>query len=300
MLKAYIDDILKRQPELAAAAPVIEKEILHHDILHVFIEQGALQPLTFIGGTSLRLCYNSSRLSEDLDFNGGHDFKPKHLNGLEKDIKAFIEKKHETSVTVNKPNEEKQGKPSSWKISIEKEPNRPDIPRQKITIDVCSIPSFDIEKRPLINHYGLDVSTEGLLIPVQSLSETLADKFIALAYRARRIKPRDIWDIVWLHQQNAQLDKNLLMQKLDARNKTHNDFESALRQQVDKLVNDQQVHDDFTSEMSRFISSTLKERTLDNPDYWPYLQMQIQELAKQFTQPKNYQDDFFDMSNDND
>ncbi|MFC1236433.1 nucleotidyl transferase AbiEii/AbiGii toxin family protein [Vibrio sp. F74] len=63
-------------------------------------------------------------------------------------------------------------------------------------IDVCAIPSFDAEKRALINHYNIVVPTEGLLIPVQSLEETLADKFIALAYRARRIKPRDVWDII--------------------------------------------------------------------------------------------------------
>nr|WP_274620714.1 nucleotidyl transferase AbiEii/AbiGii toxin family protein [Colwellia maritima] len=36
-------------------------------VLH---KEGFLQHLTFIGGTSLRLCYNSNRLSEDLDFTG--------------------------------------------------------------------------------------------------------------------------------------------------------------------------------------------------------------------------------------
>jgi hypothetical protein len=50
----------------------------------------------------------------------------------------------------------------------------------------------------LLNHYNIVVPTEGSLVPVQSLQETLADKFIAVAYRARRIKPRDIWDIVWI------------------------------------------------------------------------------------------------------
>ena len=297
MLKAYIDDIVRRQPEFAAAIPVIEKEILHHDILHVFIEKGALQPLTFIGGTSLRLCYNSSRLSEDLDFNGGYDFKPQHLNGLEKDIKAFIEKKYDTAVTVNRPCAEKQGNTVSWKVSIEKEPNRPDIPRQKISIDVCAIPSFDIEKRPLLNHYGLDVSTEGLLIPVQSLSETLADKFIALAYRTRRIKPRDIWDIVWLHQQSVKLNQRLLYQKLEARNKHSSDFKKALSLQIKKLLNDPDVHQDFISEMSRFISTTLKARTLDNPDYWPYVQQQVDEIARPIFYKDNKQQSLFDMNN---
>ncbi|WP_198533002.1 MULTISPECIES: nucleotidyl transferase AbiEii/AbiGii toxin family protein [Salinivibrio] len=74
MLKQQIRQIVQSNPDYASVTPVIEKEILHHDIMDVLIKQGVLQRLTFIGGTSLRMCYNSSRLSEDLDFNGGHFF----------------------------------------------------------------------------------------------------------------------------------------------------------------------------------------------------------------------------------
>jgi len=108
MISRYINQILKQQPAYAGIIPVIEKEILHHDIMHVLVEQGALQQLTFIGGTSLRLCYNSSRLSEDLDFNAGYDFKPSDFNGLENDIQHYLSKKYEVEVWVNKPNQERQ------------------------------------------------------------------------------------------------------------------------------------------------------------------------------------------------
>ena len=82
MLKEQIRQIVEANPDYAAVTPVIEKEILHHDIMDVMIKQGAIQTLTFIGGTSLRMCYNSARLSEDLDFNGGHDFKPAQFDGI--------------------------------------------------------------------------------------------------------------------------------------------------------------------------------------------------------------------------
>jgi predicted nucleotidyltransferase component of viral defense system len=49
----------------------VEKELLHHDILREMSMAGLLKNLTFIGGTCLRACYGSSRLSEDLDFTGG-------------------------------------------------------------------------------------------------------------------------------------------------------------------------------------------------------------------------------------
>lgn len=281
MLKQQIRQIVQSNPDYAAVTPVIEKEILHHDIMDVLIKQGVMQRLTFIGGTSLRMCYNSSRLSEDLDFNGGHDFKPSEFEGLESEIQTYIQNKYETEVWVNKPSDEQQGDTVSWKISIVKEANRPDLPRQKMHIDVCAIPSFDIEKRPLINHYDIVVPTEGILVPVQSLQETLADKLIALAYRARRIKPRDIWDIVWIKQRGIDLSKALVEKKLVARQKQTEDFRQALAVQLGKLMSEDEVRNDFNMEMSRFIPKQIKERTLDNPEYWAYVQGEVNAIASE-------------------
>ena len=280
MLKEQIRRIVESNPEYAAITPVIEKEILHHDIIDVMVKQGAMQSLVFIGGTSLRMCYNASRLSEDLDFNGGHDFKPAHFDGLEVEIQKYIQNKYETEVWVNKPIEDPQGNTSSWRISIVKDANRPDLPRQKMHIDVCAIPSFDVEKRPLLNHYNIVVPTEGLLIPVQSLQETLADKLIALAYRARRIKPRDIWDIVWIKQRGINLSQHLVDSKLAARGKQKKDFTEALQIQIEKLTQDDEVRNDFNMEMSRFIPQRIKERTIDNLEYWPYVQAEVRAVSR--------------------
>ena len=280
MLKEQIRRIVESNPEYAAITPVIEKEILHHDIIDVMVKQGAMQSLVFIGGTSLRMCYNASRLSEDLDFNGGHDFKPAHFDGLEVEIQKYIQNKYETEVWVNKPIEDPQGNTSSWRISIVKDANRPDLPRQKMHIDVCAIPSFDVEKRPLLNHYNIVVPTEGLLIPVQSLQETFADKLIALAYRARRIKPRDVWDIVWIKQRGINLSQHLVDSKLAARGKQKKDFTEALQIQIEKLTQDDEVRNDFNMEMSRFIPQRIKERTIDNLEYWPYVQAEVRAVSR--------------------
>lgn len=279
MLKQQIQQIVAANPAYAAITPVIEKEILHHDIIDVMVKQGVMQQLTFIGGTSLRMCYNSARLSEDLDFNGGHDFKPSDFDGLEFEIQQYIQNKYETNVWVNKPNENKQGNTSSWTISIIKEATRPDLPHQKMHIDVCAIPSFDIQKRPLLNHYNIVVPTEGILVPVQSLKEILADKLIALAYRSRRIKPRDIWDIVWIKQRGIALSEALVEQKLAARSKQKEEFIESLKVQLKKLMQDDDVRVDFNMEMSRFIPKQIKERTLDNPDYWGYVQTEVHDVA---------------------
>ena len=61
-----VSEALKNQGELALLLAVVEKELLHHDILREMSRAGLLNKLTFIGGTCLRACYGSSRLSENL------------------------------------------------------------------------------------------------------------------------------------------------------------------------------------------------------------------------------------------
>jgi predicted nucleotidyltransferase component of viral defense system len=278
MLRDQIRQIVQMNPDWASVTPVIEKEILHHDIFSVMVESGVMDRLTFIGGTSLRLCYNSARLSEDLDFNAGHDFNPASFSGLEVEIQEFLQTKYEMDVKVNQPSQLKQGDTVSWTVSIERVPSRPDIERQKIHIDVCAIPSFDIEKRPLLNHYQLDVPTSGLLVSVQSLSEALVDKIIAFAYRARRIKPRDVWDLIWIGQRGIDLSRPLLENKLRARRLDRDDFKQCLTVQCEQLLHGEQVRFDFQSEMSRFIPRNIQERTIDTPEYWPYVQVTVREL----------------------
>ena len=88
LLDRLTDQILSSNRELFTVRPVVEKEILHQDILREMSLGGFLRNLTFIGGTCLRNCYNSPRLSENLDFTGGRDFK-KHFAAFEKE-KVFI------------------------------------------------------------------------------------------------------------------------------------------------------------------------------------------------------------------
>ena len=295
MLTAQVQKFIASHPDYTPLAEVIEKEIMHHDVMAVLVSHGVMNQLTFIGGTSLRMCYNSSRLSEDLDFNAGHSFKPSDFAGLEDELQRFLEHKYELPVWVNRPSEVAQGDTSSWTISIEKQANRPDLPRQKIHIDVCAIPSFDVQRRPLVNHYSMVVPTEGLLVPVQSLEETLADKFIALAYRARRIKPRDLWDIMWIRQRGTNLVGQLVNQKLTARQKTHDDFVAMLSVQLQKLQSDPSVRRDFVDEMSRFVPVQLHQRTVENVAYWSYLQQEITTLSQQLSKDSQTQSPF-DMS----
>ena len=76
-------DLAMREPGRLHMRPVIEKELLHYDILFALDNADLLDKLTFQGGTSLRLCYGAPRFSEDLDFAGGINFlvRPMLLQG---------------------------------------------------------------------------------------------------------------------------------------------------------------------------------------------------------------------------
>lgn len=77
-----VDEALRGRADFSSLRPVVEKELLHHDILREMSEAGLLAGLTLIGGTCLRACYGSSRLSEDLVFTGGSGFRRRTLAEL--------------------------------------------------------------------------------------------------------------------------------------------------------------------------------------------------------------------------
>jgi predicted nucleotidyltransferase component of viral defense system len=76
----------------------------------------------------------------------------------------------------------------------------------------------------LLNHYKVDMGTNGLIIQVQSLEEIYADKLVAFALRLNRIKYRDLWDILWLHQKGLIPRFELIPKKLQDRNYKLDDF----------------------------------------------------------------------------
>lgn len=101
-----VDQALSRNAELASLRVVVEKELLHHDIMLALSEAGLLEKLCFIGGTCLRACYGSNRLSEDLDFTGGADFNRDDLAQLKTTLIDKLQTKYGLLVDVSEPSKE--------------------------------------------------------------------------------------------------------------------------------------------------------------------------------------------------
>jgi predicted nucleotidyltransferase component of viral defense system len=273
-----VDEALKSRADLSILRPVVEKELLHHDILREMSEAGLLAGLTFIGGTCLRACYGSARLSEDLDFTGGSDFQRDDLTELAGTLTIRIQTRYGLPVKVSEP-VKTGGKVFTWKLTIETRPGQKHLPAQRIHLDICAIPSHDPRPMMLRNPYGVDLGTSGLILRAQSREEILADKIIALAFRENRIKNRDLWDIAWLVQQSVELPVNLIPLKVRDHQRERAEFVELLQSRVQGLKDQPEMRDDYMKEVRRFLPAAMVRDTVGTDAYWEYLIQVIGELT---------------------
>ncbi|MBR7889832.1 MULTISPECIES: nucleotidyl transferase AbiEii/AbiGii toxin family protein [Marinomonas] len=263
---------------------VIEKELLHYDILFALEKGGLLDKLTFQGGTSLRLCYGGNRLSEDLDFVGGKDFSSAILADMKHCIEKYTGERYGLEVTVKEPKDLKQDPKYSelsidkWQIAVVTSPERKDLPKQKIKVEVANIPAYTREPQPLqINYDFLPDGYSDTLILTESLDEVMADKIISLPATTRYVRHRDIWDLAWLQQQGATLNMDLVKKKASDYKLEH--FNKMLENFLERLP-DIVSSEAFIAEMKRFLPTDVFDRTLAQDKFQVYLQNNLAKLFK--------------------
>lgn len=263
---------------------VIEKELLHYDILFALEKGGLLDKLTFQGGTSLRLCYGGNRFSEDLDFAGGKDFSSAMLADMKHCIEKYIGERYGLEVTVKEPKDLKQDPVYSelsidkWQIAVVTSPERKDLPKQKIKVEVANIPAYTREPQPLLINYDfLPDGYSDTLILTESLDEVMADKIISLPATTRYVRHRDIWDLAWLQQQGATLNMDLVKNKVSDYKLEH--FNKMLENFLDRLPGIVSS-EAFIAEMKRFLPTDVFDRTLAQDKFQVYLQNTLAKLFK--------------------
>ena len=273
-----VDEALRSRADHAVLRPVVEKELLHHDIFREMGAAGLLAGLTFIGGTCLRACYGSPRLSEDLDFTGGADFRRDDLAGLAEVLTERLSTRYKLPVRVSEP-KQTGGRVSTWKLRIETRPELRHLPAQRIHLDICALPSYDGRPMTLRNLYEVDLGTSGLILRAESREEILADKLIALAFRENRLKNRDLWDMAWLTQRGVELPTDLIPKKIRDHGRDGDEFRNCLSDRVEHLGTDE-ARANFLNEMRRFLPSATVEETLQKDEYWQWLRGVVVELSR--------------------
>lgn len=268
--------------------PVIEKELLHYDILFGLDQEGLLNDLTFQGGTALRLCYSGSRFSEHLDFAGGRDFTRKKLEGIKACLENYLGHRYGLEVNVREPNADditrdrgRQTRVATWQLSIVTAPARSDIPMQRIKLQVANVPSYSRVPRALnINYDFLPDGYADTLVMTETLEELMADKLVSLVNTQRYVRYRDIWDLRWLKQKGIEPNLTWVANKISDYGVT--DYPEKLadfRQRAHSIIHDPR----FSQEMSRFLPQAALDRTLQKPQFLDFLTSEINDLLAQLT-----------------
>ena len=276
--KEYLKVLVERAMQMknyAHMRPVIEKELLHFDILFVLDKENLLDQLTFQGGTALRLCYGAQRFSEDLDFTGGTDFKFDYLIKIKECIEFYIGERYGLEVSVKEPKElagQKEYhdlKVKKWQVSVTTSPKRKYIPKQKIKIEVCNVPSYSKEPRGLLQNYDfLPDSYADTLIMVETLDEIMADKLISFVNTTKYIRNRDIWDLNWLRQNGAKINLNFLLKKIqDYKIVDYTVKINNMLQNLEHIIHGKE----FKDEMTRFTPQDVQERTIQKKKFFDFL-----------------------------
>lgn len=269
-------------PGRAHMRPVIEKELLHYDILFALEQAGLLDSLTFQGGTLLRLCHGAPRFSEDLDFVGGRQFASSDMAAIKSCVEQYVGARYALEVSVREPHELREEpeyadiRVDKWQVSVITSPDRPDLPRQRIKIEIANVSAYTREPRALVQNYDFLPDGYGdVLVLAETLSEVMADKLVSLINCERYVRYRDIWDLRWLVQQGATVDAALLNHKLVDYQVSN--YPQKVQQMIERL-SDIIYGKEFFDTLSRFIPMEVQERTLRQQKFLNFLVVETREL----------------------
>jgi len=251
--------------------PVMEKELIHYEIIKSLRRHGLLEKMTFQGGTCLRLLYGSPRYSEDLDFACGEAFDDISVAEMKEGLSDDLLSAFDTSVRVKAPKKIPQSdnvKVSKYQVIVDTDTSRPDLPSQRIKIELASVIPYTYDVRPLSCNYDiLPSSYENILVPAETPTEIVADKLVSFA-NSSHTRYRDIWDICWVvdtYDVNVDELTDLTFLKINEY-ETNSDYSDFLAWGKKRLAD--VIHtNDFSQQMARFLSPDEYEQTIRDPSF---------------------------------
>ncbi|MGB9749945.1 MAG: nucleotidyl transferase AbiEii/AbiGii toxin family protein [Caldisericia bacterium] len=243
-----LKDFLAFSKETEVDIKFLLREYLQKWILLYLNKEGFFKEGVFQGGTCLRMVYENSRFSEDLDFV----FKNINLkifqdiNKILEDLDNFLKNRivflEKSNLNLQKANENFKRYTMNFWIK--------EIGKISINLEFANIPSY-INKIELI---VLDIYNFPILC--ETREEILIDKIVAFGLRDY-IKGRDIWDIKYLMDKISKFDLRLINKKIRDYGKDYKFYTDKTRKNLDLLNKDGEKILSF--EMKRFFPKKLYE-----------------------------------------
>ena len=279
----HLVNTVMQDPGLDGLRPVVEKELLHHELLFLMERGGFLDDLTFQGGTSLRLCHGAPRFSEDLDFSGGPGFEVERMAGLADALEEGLAERCGLDASVTLPKSSRRRalsegvSVSSWRIAIPAPSGGRDLPALRVKLDIDNAPSHTREVHRVARHYAALPDLD-MLIAVQSREEILANKLVAFpASVATRNRPRyrDVWDMYWLRADGTEIRADLLQAKMQDHRIPRAWLEDAAGR-AGEIVRSPA----FSAELRRFVRRDAAQGTLDSARYMEFMAQETERLLE--------------------
>ena len=264
--------------------PIVQKELLHYEILFALDRTNLLQELVFRGGAALRLCYGAPRLSGALAFAGGLEFDAGSLGDAKTVLERRVRRRFDLEAVVEESHAESgmSGVAAhQWWLEVKLAGSHSEQPRLRLRLEVANTPAYSREVR--VQNANYDFLPDGyghLLIAAESLDEVMADKLVSLAAGADagRVRHRDIWDLRWLKQRRATVRVDWVERKLgDYGTADYLEKLEAMRERLPEIVQGQE----FRMAMSRYLPQEVFESTLDRKEFPPFLAGEVRSLLEQ-------------------
>ena len=268
----------------AVKRQLVEREILHYDILHAMAHGGFLDHLVFHGGTALRICHGGARLSEDLDFCAGPGFTDGNAAELGPMLQHFLEARYglETRISQPKKRDFETVNVRRWWVRMEPIPARRSHgsdPWVRVKLEIADMDEQAVELTRLGRNYRvIPDSHADTRVRVATMNGILADKLVAFPERLPVfVRWRDIWDMHWLMERGVSVDTSLVRAKLAGYGIRNFDGRLAeASRQLPGLLSSGQM----AAKLEDFVPQSIAERTLRDDRWLEKAATGLQELLE--------------------
>lgn len=190
------------------------------------------------------------------------------MDDFSRTLRCDLLRSYDTEVSVREPkvvNDLVGVGMRRWTVSVNTNIARPDLPKQRIKLEIASVPAHtSTVRRVAVNYSELAGMYDDLTIRCQTLEEILADKLISFSATDTHIRHRDLWDIPWIVRAQ-EIDFSAVAALVAAK---HDDYSCPAPLASMIAVGTQRAHvcyadGSFTGQMQRFLPPAVLRRTDD-------------------------------------
>lgn len=250
MIKEILENIVKEKRRAGAPNFVIKnflKEYLQYPVLDFIYNSQDYKNFIFTGGSCLRVCFGSPRLSEDLDFDlKDVDYKKFRISKLEKDLAEYFKEKF----LINIERKEQGNRRLYLKFPVLKELGLADKSESDL-LYVKVEPSRSVFTGPKtefqpISGFGFNFVVQRYspeFLMTGKLNAILTRQWFKGGENEINIKGRDFYDLYWYLDNKIKPDYKALKKLVNIANETR--LKAKLKEKIAKNVTAQKLSYDL-------------------------------------------------------